>query len=209
MIYHLPEGNYRCRECSRVKPWNYFISETLCKKCAAKRWVSPSNDLVATSFGLKVTEAVLRRIHRRADRIVPRALRDHIAPFMPPIFAAIGISGYFLAVVSTSISLGPLLFIPLLVVPVVVGVLVMQRLSRPRNQALDAAVARLAKDRQEQIDAMQAFYASAEWVALRRQILNSSEPICGHCRQRIRKAFDLTVDHIKPRSNSQIWHSIR
>jgi 5-methylcytosine-specific restriction endonuclease McrA len=58
----------------------------------------------------------------------------------------------------------------------------------------------LARERQQKIDEASMFYASPEWRLLREQVLSERGRRCEKCRRAIRYDFDLTVDHIKPRS---------
>ena len=71
---HLPKHErYKCRECKRTKYGNYFLSETLCKKCGAKRR-SP-NVPVNLSDSIVVTANVERRIRKSADSAVPITIK--------------------------------------------------------------------------------------------------------------------------------------
>jgi len=202
VIRHLSAGNYICRECNRVKSARYFISETLCKKCAAKRRLIPTNNLVQIPFGPQITEAVLRRLRRKAEATVPRSFRDHIAPLVPPaVMAAATFCAYWLFFKAFSLGAYLLGLLGLVIMfSAVIGAALKEKLIAPRNRVVESTINRLAADRQAQIDAMRQFYSSPEWAVLRRRIVKSFQPVCNVCGRRIRKAFDLTVDHIRPRS---------
>ncbi|MBN2295773.1 MAG: HNH endonuclease [Pirellulales bacterium] len=58
----------------------------------------------------------------------------------------------------------------------------------------------LARERQEEMDATRTFYASPEWRLLREQVIAEQGRRCRQCGRHIASDFDLTVDHIKPRS---------
>ena len=58
----------------------------------------------------------------------------------------------------------------------------------------------LAKTRSENIEERRLFYGSPEWRLLREQIIAEQGRLCRQCGQHIIRDFDLTVDHIRPRS---------
>jgi len=69
-----------------------------------------------------------------------------------------------------------------------------------RNQLVLVRVEGLARNRQKAIDEMLTFYASPEWRLARGKIIQEQGRICKECKEEIKDDFDLTVDHIKPRS---------
>jgi hypothetical protein len=71
------------------------------------------------------------------------------------------------------------------------------------NRRIPFVVARieeLARERQKQIDEAVAFYTSPEWRLIRNRIVQRQGHLCQECKRTIKDDFDLTVDHIKPRS---------
>ena len=56
------------------------------------------------------------------------------------------------------------------------------------------------KDAREEFQKDENFYSSPEWREVRKQILRSQSHICYICNECILSPFDLTVDHIKPKS---------
>ena len=56
------------------------------------------------------------------------------------------------------------------------------------------------KDAKEEFQKDENFYSSPEWREVRKQILRSQSHICYICNELIFDSFDLTVDHVKPKS---------
>jgi len=77
------------------------------------------------------------------------------------------------------------------------------KLQEPRDKSvsnLSATIlgsAVISVDQQQQ--EYEQFYLTADWRALRLQVIDRDGYVCGRCRQSIQLG-DLTVDHIKPRS---------
>jgi 5-methylcytosine-specific restriction endonuclease McrA len=69
-----------------------------------------------------------------------------------------------------------------------------------RRPEVQARLEELARTRQEQLNAARLFYASPEWRLLRDQVIAEQGRRCQQCGRHITRDFDLTVDHIKPRS---------
>lgn len=78
-----------CRECGKKKPGNYFISKTLCKKCAAKRRAVEPNPVVEVGESILATTIVLKRLRRQAESQIPFTWRDWLARFALFIFLAV------------------------------------------------------------------------------------------------------------------------
>ena len=65
---------------------------------------------------------------------------------------------------------------------------------------INAHLEELARERQKKIDDTNTFYASSEWRLVREQVIQEQERVCQECGRRVKTDYDLTVDHIKPRS---------
>ena len=61
-------------------------------------------------------------------------------------------------------------------------------------------VEELARQRKAQIEEAKIFYSSAEWRLVRARVIKQQGKVCKECGQAIKNAFDITVDHIRPRS---------
>ena len=82
---HLPKHErYRCRECDKSDYGNYFVSKTLCKKCAAKRRARVPTHAVSLSEDLTVTNYVENRLRKAAEPEVPQTLGYSIAEIAYP-----------------------------------------------------------------------------------------------------------------------------
>jgi len=210
-----------CRECGKRKRGNYFISETLCKKCAAKRRrprPRKPNPILELEVGLHVTSNVEERLRGEATAQVPRTSSDRIAPFVLFLsYATFWVIGWHYSIGSVVIEyleslqqgwstfLGlvmllvfPLfwyVFLPLLTVWPIVNPIWEERERKVKSQTIE-----LATERQERIDEANQFYASAEWRSLRNEIVAENRNVCQSCGKKIRKKVDITVDHVLPRS---------
>jgi hypothetical protein len=203
-----------CRECGRRKTRNYFISETLCKKCAAKRRIPQPNPLCAISHpdptldskeSIAITARVETRLRREAEHEVPKTPRDHVAALTPytamAVFWAAGLlfgypslvhprhDGYFLILMWWGTIIAGL-----------VGLWVQSVLNRPRSKKVAVRLYEVAVKRAEAISDTRAFYASAEWNIVRKVVLAEASGECQVCGKFIPRKVDLTVDHILPRS---------
>lgn len=194
----------KCRECFRTKPGNYFISPTLCKKCAAKRRPAIYNPLIRTAEGVLITALALKKLQKMADAEVPRTFRYSIAePIM--MFISIGGTGafwYYVWTIALPRGVGwldGLALSVLSIVPLLVSLRVKAWLQAPRNREISERLNFLVQERQIVIEEAERFYASPEWCVLRERVIREQGKTCGVCLRRIRKQFDVTVDHIKPR----------
>jgi len=212
-----------CRECRKRKPSNYFISQSLCKKCAAKRRVQEPNTLRAISHpdptldpnteSVTATQRVVKRLHRQAEHAVPRTPRDHLATLTPfTIVAGFWAIGFLCGFP----SFGPLRDRSLnwtlegayfmfwigwyTFFPVLIGLWVQSVLNRPRSKKVALRLYELAVERARTISDARAFYASAEWNIVRRLVLREASRKCQVCGKLIRRKSDITVDHVLPRS---------
>ena len=195
-FYDIPERNrrYVCRECGKSKLGNYFISETLCKKCAAKRRVPKSNEMVSVTQDIIVTERVRERLISTAEHQVPFTIVDYIA-HIARILAIVALLFALFTKAIHGFRIGTLLALAIFFY-----FIIYLNLSKQRRNNISAKVGQLAEIRRSQIEEREQFYSSAEWQLLRNQVLAESTHICNNCGRKIRKARDVTVDHIKPRS---------
>ena len=190
-----------CRECGRKKPGNYFISETLCKRCGAKRRSRPQNEIVPVAPGLNATNQVLKRLKKKAYSETPKTLRNHSAD----ILSFFGVAGLSIAMFYAIIVFKDYQYSTIMVLTstVIFFILIMRfqnYLDRPRDNKIQERVIQLAKYRQESIDEASRFYNSPEWSTLRNRVIREEGKQCNICYRIIKKPEDLTVDHIKPRS---------
>src|SRR2546427_4096827 len=88
-------NEFVCRECRRKKPGNYFISESLCKRCAAKRRGKPYNPVEVVVDGIHITQYARKRLEKQARKQIPKTIRDYLAG---PSFLFVTIVSWFLGV---------------------------------------------------------------------------------------------------------------
>jgi 5-methylcytosine-specific restriction endonuclease McrA len=65
---------------------------------------------------------------------------------------------------------------------------------------VNARLQELARERQKRIEEANAFYASPEWCLIRQQVIDRQGRVCQECGCHIIDDFDLTIDHVNPRS---------
>lgn len=69
-----------------------------------------------------------------------------------------------------------------------------------RDRKVNARVAKLAEERSRALQERERFYSSAEWLAVRKQVIEEDGQTCAECARTIHDRHDITVDHIQPRS---------
>lgn len=221
---HLPrDQEYSCRECSKTELGNYFVSPTLCKKCAAKRRVPIACAAPAINEHVPgqspMTNHVKKRLQKQAETesinqhpefTVPYTKLEElvysdgfkvmfVVPFcMTVIFGSMWFPGppFFLLVWAAFIA-GGIGFYSILANER------KKRLAEPLRQwteQVEERVGQLAGERSQRIHDGERFYQSPEWKALRGKAISRQGGVCRHCRKSIIDDNDLTVDHIKPRS---------
>lgn len=198
-IEHLnPNENFSCRECGETKAGNYFISPTLCKKCAAKRW----SGQVEVGNGVKVSRKALGGIRYEATQGIPYQGRDaNPSILIPALVGAVGcpVLGFLLGGFTGAI------------IAFNVGVFVMAGLYHVLNpkdkaaraawdQAIDEKMLELAEARNRQLAEAAQFYMTPEWRSIRQQVIREDEHVCKRCGRKVAPGGALAVDHIKPRS---------
>ncbi len=188
---------FKCRECNRSKPRNYFISDSLCKKCAAKRRTPTSNYKINLGNEIEITSSTHKRLYNIANRT-----RISNIEFFGKLLLNLSFIISFLCFIdikwicfwhpSCDISI---LFTLTLGVISYIGMNLIPKQKRIKKQIL-----KLAINRKEKLLEYENFYISTEWKTLRKEIIHQSEPICKICGKIIKRKINLTVDHIKPRS---------
>ena len=193
---------FRCRECQLTKTGYFFISPTLCKKCAARRRTSQTSrsELVVLQSEngetVTLTTVIKKRLEKQADTELPLGLMDQIQVVVVLLalagsaatlftyfflFDYVRISGWlFWAIIGS-------------------GFLFVWVLGAPRRRALKAMTVQLALKREANLHETNKFYSSPEWKRVRSEVIATQAGVCDICKSRP-KGADLTVDHIKPRS---------
>jgi hypothetical protein len=200
-------GTYQCSECNRRKYGNYFLTSSLCKKCAAKKRHRKANPPVQLSTRILLTKNVEKRLAKRAEAAVPLTTAEKVGEWAIRLqLLLFWASGLFLqAVLFDEWSGARWLFILSWMMFVPFGIMlaidkVIEKPRRERRQQVDAKVLALAEERQHEIEDRRAFYSSPEWKLLRAQVIQEQGTTCADCGRRITNVEDITVDHKHPRS---------
>jgi 5-methylcytosine-specific restriction endonuclease McrA len=198
---------YRCRKCGKHKYGNYFRTDSLCRKCAAKQRRRDENVPVHLSSGNVVTRNVEKRLTKEAEAEIPISTAERLSQWaIGGQFVFFFVSGLFLQAalfdewtgVRWLFILGWMMFIPMGVTLAVDKVLEKPR--QERRHQIEAEVLVLAAKRQRDIEERMAFYSSPEWKLLRAQVIQEQGTTCSDCGRRITNVEDITVDHKRPRS---------
>jgi 5-methylcytosine-specific restriction endonuclease McrA len=174
-------------------------------KAAEKRALKPPNDNMEIAKGLIVTRNIRNRLEKQAQSEVPHSKRWHYANQLNGI-------GFFLPLIIAGVMY--LLGIPLpykewifwivcLAIGIGIGSIagsIETKEWAQRRPKVSAHMEQLARNRQQRIDEANMFYASPEWRLVRDRVVQEQGRICQECGREIIDDFDLTVDHIKPRS---------
>ena len=203
----------RCNKCGWSGNDWAFKYQGMCSKCY-KRWrkekaeerkkLKIPNDNLEIAPGLIVTRNVKDRLTKQAYSDVPHTQTWHLAG----TFEIIGylLSLAVMAVLMFSYNAHPN-FAPFLVGFTVLGfgmAAISSRIQKVETDKwrpiVDARLEELARQRQTKIEEASAFYESSEWRLLRQKVINQQGRICQECNCHIVGDYDLTVDHINPRS---------
>ena len=162
------------------------------------------NEHVQVAPGIIVTRNVHKRLKRRAYN-VPHSKAYYCAGTFALFSLILGLScflvliwcldkGHFLSAVPLGVTAAVLAW------TFFAAIRVQETHERERGAKIEARLEELARERQHRIDETNAFYASAEWRLIRQKVIEEQGQVCSQCQKEIIDEFDLTVDHIKPRS---------
>jgi hypothetical protein len=206
---HLPKHEKcRCRECSKSGYGNYFVSATLCKRCAAKRRRGTLIHTVQLSQKLAVTQHVEKRLRKSAEAEVPKSLGYYVGNCAPigtmVVLWFLGI-GYALSDLPKldNEDINVLFGLAWLLLSILTCVFLLDVSFNPvtkRKEQVKRYTLQLAAERAKQIQRRQVFYSSLEWQLLRDRVIGEEGKRCNNCRRKISKGVDVTVDHILPLS---------
>lgn len=202
-----------CPKCGwSGKDWG-FKYHRYCTKCHNKwrkekaeerrRW-KPLNENIEIAEGIVVTRNVRQRLEEQAHSEVPRTRRMILSDGCEFFGLLMSLAAFF--VFAFTVGFYPD-YAPFLVGCMIVGFITAQicgrvhkEEERKRMPEVNTRLGELARERQRQIDETNSFYASPEWRLVRERTIQEQGRVCQHCHRRISKDYDVTVDHIKPRS---------
>jgi CxxC-x17-CxxC domain-containing protein len=194
---------YRCAQCGKYDYGNHFKTDSLCKKCAAKR----ANLPVELADQLVITTNVQKQLKKRAEAEIPPSAVEkvsNLAGFL--LFPVFLISCPFVARIFFDEWSGLLwcFIIGWAFVLPTVGLYAIDAIkAKPRQERREQVANRvlaLAQQRQQIIEERRAFYSSPEWKLIRNQVIREEGRTCADCGRRISDDADITVDHKYPRS---------
>lgn len=198
---------YECGECHRRDYGNYFLTSTLCKKCAAKRRRPLPNPPLELSTSIVVTQNVERRLRKTAEAEIPRGAVEKagdVAGLL--LFPFFWVSCPFVARTFFSEWSGALwLFVfGWAVLLPYIGHLAIDAITakprRERRQQVADRVLALAQERQQLIEERRTFYSNPEWKLIRDQVIREEGKTCADCGRQTSDDADVAIDHKHPRS---------
>jgi CxxC-x17-CxxC domain-containing protein len=194
---------YRCEQCGKYGYGNHFKTDSLCKKCAAKR----ANLPVELADQLVITTNVHKRLTKKAEAEIPPSAIEEVANVVSfLLFPVSWISCPFVARIFFDEWSGALWFFIIgwaLLLPTAglyLNDVVTAKPRQERREQVKERVLALAQKRQETIEEREAFYSSPEWKLLRDQVIREEGRTCADCGRRIKEDADIAVDHKRPRS---------
>jgi hypothetical protein len=158
--------------------------------------------------GILLTHLTLKRVNKAAQAATPKTLRDFLAM---PSFIFLNFLGWYLALKYGIFPKGQkdgdgfaifqffILMVGMLL-PIFLGNVLLEWMQKPRREKVAARLEVLLQERKTAIEEAERFYSSPEWKILREKVIIEKGRICVICYKIIRRDFNLTVDHIRPRS---------
>ena len=187
------------------------IQGLVCARCGDEWERAKRNRPLELEKGLLVTPQVERRLCRRAESEVspPPRLR-----LLQGIESVVWLSLFLLLVVVLKVALDliesdefhALAWIGVIAAPCVPFLVIRivahfeKPLANEYRRQVHSRVIALAKQRREVMSDRARFYSSAEWQQTRTEVIREQGRVCSRCGRVITNDWDLTVDHIRPRS---------
>jgi hypothetical protein len=156
------------------------------------------NENIEVADGIIVTRNVRKRLEKQAKQDIPITVKEIIFISILILSGLISWISFTIFLMVRDSSTGTCAFLSF-IVAFMCGWIGLNE-TRKRICKVDARLEELARERQNRIDEATAFYSSPEWQLLREQVIKEQGRLCQECNRRIKDDYDLTVDHIKPRS---------
>ena len=187
--------------------FKYHRSCTKCynkwrKENAAELKKLHPNENIEIAENLVITTNVEKKLIKIANSEVPYTPLHKISDWVSYIGFIIAISPLLYLIFFGQQSFGAISFIGIIFGFIVfwVAAYISGKEERKRRPLIQKHLEVLARERQKQIDEMKRFYGSPEWRLEREKVIRSGKNICKNCGKKIDNKYDITVDHILPRS---------
>src|SRR4030042_205633 len=204
-IYDAPYGT--CNKCGwSGRDWS-FKYQGLCSDCykewkkekrEALRKLKPPNDNLEVTKGVVVTRNVKERLLKQSFSDIPQIKNYELMDWgviLAPLICAI--------LIGFSVYTSNLAFIIGVPIIIIIGILIettKNKKIKERDDQINTHLKELAIQRKARIEEAKLFYSSSEWRLIRSKVVKKQGKICKVCGQAIKNDYDITVDHIKPRS---------
>lgn len=147
---------------------------------------NPNNPTVKLADNIVVTKAVEQRLTNKADESTALSM-------LQIILIVINSGGILLFILARPFSVWNFIFL----IPPVITMTIFMVI---RGKRVKSSTIQLAIERKERLDETRQFYSSPEWDIIRKQVIKAKGWICSECGKPITNSYDVTVDHIRPRS---------
>jgi len=187
------------------KDWG-FKYRNLCKRCHAqwrKETAEENQRCKLPKTNIKIAEDIIvtEHVHRRLRRKAQREVGDTASYWLARIIPVIAVLGsmHLIDIVKENFGSDGAIFGIMFggLFLAIAGYCLFESVWQGKITRVTTI---LAHTRQQEIQEQNRFYASPEWRLVREQVLQEQGSVCQHCRRRISNDYDVTVDHIKPRS---------
>jgi len=200
----------RCSVCGTIQhlkyiPYRYNPNTYTCRDCAINKRRKVPNDLITVTDDLILTEAVLKRLRKKAEREIPSGIEAYRNGIGRGAFIFLVVTAFIVTPqIFDGFSLGFWLFGLFwgLGLPSFIDFVVLDRIfakpQQERDEKVSNRIKELAEERRKEIELRRLIYSSPEWAKLRLQVIKEGDRICSICRRLITQDDDLTIDHIRP-----------
>jgi len=209
MYSNAPSG--KCLGCGYEGRDKSFRYVRYCSKCY-KKWkkeraverkkMKPLNENIEVLEGFIVTRNVRKRLSEIAERNIPHSRLYIFLIKYEILFAFIPVLlNLILALLGARVP-GILWGISCFFFIVILSItekMIRSEVTK-RGPKVKLCLEQLVRERKKRIDETLVFYGSPEWRLIRKDIIHEQGDICQECNNIIKEDYDLTVDHIKPRS---------
>ncbi len=152
----------------------------------AKLGYNPNNPTVKLSNNVVVTSEVEKRLTKKADESTSPSILEIILIWI--------VSGSILmCIFIRPFSIWNFIFLIFSLISFIIfyGI---------RQKRIKLRTIQLGLERKERLNETRQFYSSPEWNLIRKQVIREKGWICSKCGESIKNSYDVTVDHIRPRS---------
>ena len=152
----------------------------------AKLGYNPNNPIVKLSDNVVVTREVEKRLTKKAGESTSLSMLEII-------LIVIFNGSILIFILARPFSAGNFIFL----IPSLIAIILFMVIRRER---VKSRAIQLGLERKERLNEIRQFYSSPEWNLIRKQVIKEKGRVCSECGKPIANSYDVTVDHLRPRS---------